>query len=309
MTTTNKVVPMHKRLTDKRVKKVITFDTETAPFYEVVEPYTSRTSEKPFPFQVYSGEVREYTNRNGKLMYEYVTNTKCRQIIFDIGWVVGDKQGNIFKKERYIVKEVFLNMSIMQRAFYFEKYPKYVEELANGEVKLVNWTTVKAALEQDIVQYRIDEMYAYNVAFDWKTALNNTQAVLTNRTEEFTMFRDYQMKINCLWGMACETILLTKEYAEFCVTYGFVSASGNIQTSAEVAYKFLTNNPEYIEEHTALEDSIIEHEILGACFKSRKKMSFGIINQPWKMVTDNAKAKGWLPEATLEEKGESDDSN
>lgn len=44
--------------------------------------------------------------------------------------------------------------------------------------------------------------------------------------------------------------------------------SGNYSTSAETAFKFLTNNAEFVEAHTALNDSEIETTILLFCYET-----------------------------------------
>ena len=294
-----KIVPLDKRLNDRRIKKVITFDTETAPFYEVVKPYETKQETMPYSHQVMSGNledvIEEINPRTNRVQYRYMTDTKQKQIIFDFGYVIGDKQGRVLAKRRFIIREVFLNMDIMKHAHYFEKYPDYIIELYDRRnvINLSTWVETKAQLEQDIVDYNITEMYAYNAAFDSR-AIRDTHRIITDGASTFGLFKDYQIKINCLWGMACETILQRKKYVEFCKEHGFISESGNIKTSAETVYKYLLNDPDYVEEHTALEDSIIEHHILGECFKAKQKMSFGIISQPWRMVTQWAKDKGYL---------------
>ena len=45
----------------------------------------------------------------------------------------------------------------------------------------------------------------------------------------------------------------------------FITDADGYKTTAESFYSFLTNNADYNEEHTALEDSLIELEILKAC--------------------------------------------
>ena len=68
--------------------------------------------------------------------------------------------------------------------------------------------------------------------------------------------------------MACTSFLNTSEYVNFATIHGFVSEAGNIQTSAEVAYRFLTNNLDFVESHTGLEDVEIETAILMNCLKT-----------------------------------------
>ena len=57
-------------------------------------------------------------------------------------------------------------------------------------------------------------------------------------------------------------LINTKEYYEYCKANNFITEKGNLKKSAEVVYGYITNNPNYIEEHTALEDSKIEATIL-----------------------------------------------
>ena len=57
-------------------------------------------------------------------------------------------------------------------------------------------------------------------------------------------------------------------------------------TTAENAYNFLKQNTDFVESHTAIEDSDIEAEILAEIFKkvSPKNMTMGIIYFPFRIV-------------------------
>lgn len=243
------------RLTDKRVKKVVVFDTETAPYYEKD------------------------------------TNAKQLQLVFDIGWTVSDKKGNIFLKRNYLVKEIFTNMNLMKHAHYFSKYPNYLMMLQNNEIKMKKWAFIISKLEKDILDYSIKESYAFNIAFD-KKAIENTHKILTNR--KFLFWKANEMKTNCLWGMCAETIMAKAGYIKTAIEQGWLSESGNITTNAECAYRYITGIYDFEESHTALDDAIIETEIMARCFKTRMKMSFGIIPHPWKIVKGKAEALGLL---------------
>ena len=41
--------------------------------------------------------------------------------------------------------------------------------------------------------------------------------------------------------------------------------------TAEIIYRFLTNDLNFVESHTGLEDVLIEAQIFAYCMKSRKK--------------------------------------
>jgi hypothetical protein len=45
-----------------------------------------------------------------------------------------------------------------------------------------------------------------------------------------------------------------------------------VQVKAEVLYRFISGNNEFIESHTGLEDVLIEKEIFAYCVKQHKAM-------------------------------------
>jgi hypothetical protein len=51
-----------------------------------------------------------------------------------------------------------------------------------------------------------------------------------------------------------------------------MTKNGRLSMTAENLYRFIINDPEYVEEHTALEDVMIEKEILAYCYRQHKKM-------------------------------------
>lgn len=306
--------PKHiqKRLFDGRVPKIMVFDTETAPYYEKVEPYEKSSWEKP-NYNVLPGTLRveqvprrktvEVEGDNGetvtKVYYEkenryyWMTDVRQVQLIFDIGYTIADKKGNIFIKRNWLVDEIFADIKLMKNAYYFEKYGTYLRMLSDGDVKLEKWTKIMAQIEQDIIDYNISEAYAYNIEFDLG-AVKNTQRIITK--SQFLLFEDYSIKTNCIWGMAAETILSQTTFIRTAIENDWVSEKGNIKTNAEVAYRYITGEHDFIEDHTALSDAIIETAIVAKCYRTKKRMSFGIINQPWRIVKGVAEAKGLLPQ-------------
>jgi hypothetical protein len=68
------------------------------------------------------------------------------------------------------------------------------------------------------------------------------------------------------------------------VANGFVSDKGNISTSAETVYRFLTNNLDFQEEHKGLEDVLIETAIFAKCVAKKKKMSRKINRGCWRLA-------------------------
>ena len=77
-----------------------------------------------------------------------------------------------------------------------------------------------------------------------------------------------------LYLMALQTIIQQKKYVAFCRTNNLKSKSGKgCATSAESVFAFITNNPNYIEELTALSDALIEMAIFVKCYSMHKKFT------------------------------------
>ena len=97
-------------------------------------------------------------------------------------------------------------------------------------------------------------------------------------------FFPYGTEFFCIWHMACTSVLNTVDYINFAIENGFVSDKGNIQTSAEVAYRYLTNKVDFIESHTGLEDVKIEIEIMLAVLQSGMEYKDRIYSACWQIV-------------------------
>ena len=111
-------------------------------------------------------------------------------------------------------------------------------------------------LANDIKKYDITEIYAYNSKFDSR-ALNFMCA--------------WYKVVNGLGGIEIQDIMnfikpITKsqDFVNFCETNGYMTAhkTPQPQKKAETLYRYLKNDVNYEEEHTGLEDSLIELEIL-----------------------------------------------
>lgn len=208
--------------------------------------------------------------------------------VYDIGGRVVDRQGNTYERFSFLVKDIFQdgNCEIMKSAHYANKIPLYFEELANKGIFAQSFYNVKYHVAKLIEEYGIKEVFAYNAVYD-KNALNHTQEFLTDG--RFRYFFPFGVKVSCIWYMACQVICTKKSYHNFCQTNGFVSNSGNVRTSAEVVYKYITNDVNFEERHMGAYDSDIEAEILNYCFRQKKKMGRGIKYNCWRVAQRKVK--------------------
>ena len=77
-----------------------------------------------------------------------------------------------------------------------------------------------------------------------------------------------------------------KNYKSFCKENGYISECGNYLTNAEVCYRYITNTIDFDESHTAMDDCEVEKMIFMTCVKRKKKISVGIVYNPWRKIQD-----------------------
>lgn len=208
-------------------------------------------------------------------------------LVYDLGYVVCDKKGNIYEADSFIVSDIFFEEAdLMKSAYYATKIPKYLEGIKARAFNVVTFKQAREQLLNAMKKYKVEAVCAYNANFDY-TALNTTQRWLTK--SKYRFFLPYGTKVYCIWHMACQLICTQKAYIKFCLENGFVSPSGNIKTSAETVYAYMTNNANYDENHTGLEDVLIETKILAKCFSQHKRMEKNINRFCWRIPQTKAK--------------------
>ena len=239
----------------------------------------------------------------------------AKPLIYDLGWKIIDRKGNVYAKKNYLITEIFSVPQVFNTAYYKDKRPIYFNKLNKGEIELTNWETAITDLETDL-QF-IESVGAYNSMFDFKKAITFTEsyieAVYSNDYEtwekkqnaicdyivqnphkqsqkvfdplHFTL-RQKDYDLFDIWGLSCIHILDNDNYRQQCIDNNWLTASGKYyKTSAETTYRFLTDNTDFIESHTAIDDVDIESEIfLNILKKTKFKFEMGIIYFPFKIV-------------------------
>lgn len=208
-------------------------------------------------------------------------NSTDDALVYDLGYVVCDKKGTIYEADSFIVSDIFYKEAeLMQSAYYAKKIPMYLEGIKSRAFNVVTFYEARAKLLEAMRRYNVEAVCAYNANFDY-TALNTTQRWLTK--SKYRFFLPYGTKVYCIWHMACQLICTQKAYIKFCLENGFVSPSGNIKTNAETVYAYMTDNNAYEENHTGLEDVLIETKILAKCFAQHKKVEKNINRFCWRI--------------------------
>lgn len=208
-------------------------------------------------------------------------NTLEDALAYDVGLAIADRDGNIYEKHSFICSEIFNDTTLMTSAYYAKKIPEYLADIKQGERKVVPLYEIRKKVFDLYETYHYKAVLAYNAYFD-NRGLNTTQRYLTK--SKYRWFFPYGVPIHCIWHMACQVICSQKKYYNFCVANGFVSEKGNISTSAETVYRFLTDNLDFKEEHKGLEDVLIETAIFAKCIAKKKKMSRKINRGCWRLA-------------------------
>lgn len=220
---------------DRRINYRVVIDTETAPI--------DRTEEKVIP---------------------------SNMLTYDCGWAIVDKKGNVYRTRSFVNADIFLNEhEAMKSAYYAEKIPQYWQDIHNGTRILAKWETIKRIFCQDCKEFEVKEAYAHNMPFDYGTLKKTDEWV---REVKWGYFFPKRMEICDTLRMSRDVLNQMPTYKKFCVEHGFLTKNGQCRFTAEIIYRYITKDIDFVESHTGLEDVMIEKEILAFCFKQHKKM-------------------------------------
>ena len=198
-------------------------------------------------------------------------------LAYDIGWAVIDTHGTVYQTRSYVNRDIFVHeRDLMRTAYYAKKIPQYCEDIRAGKRIMSDTYTIRKAMLDDIKVYNIKNVCAHNARFDWKT-LDNTQRWVTK-----SKYR-YWMPYGVIWWdsmkMARSVIHKMPSYKKFCETNHYLTYAGQPRTTAEALYRFIIKDTTFKENHTGLEDVLIEAAIVAYCYKQHKSMERNLFKQ------------------------------
>ena len=202
---------------------------------------------------------------DGKLNLNY-------SLVYDLGMAVVDKHGNVYETASLIIKDVYYGMAdIMTSCYYAEKLPRYNEQIKAGERKVVSYYMAREIVKTLMEKYNTNIVIAHNASFD-NRATNNTERYLTK--SKYRYFFPYGTEIWDTLKMATDTICQQKTYIRWCEENGYMTKhkTPRPRATAEILYRYISGNDNFIESHTGLEDVMIEKEIFAHCMRQHKKM-------------------------------------
>ena len=193
------------------------------------------------------------------------TNSIDDPFAYDVGFAVVKATGEVLETYSYVVADIFLDNDLMSSAYFADKIPQYWEEIKSGKRTLRRYKTIKSILRDVIAQYGIRYVVAHNASFDYRS-LNYTQRLLTS--SKYRYFLPWGVEVWDTLKMARECLGKNEEYKQFCLDNGYTYGKDEkpqLRFTAEIIYRFLTGNLDFVEEHTGLEDVLIEKDILAYC--------------------------------------------
>jgi hypothetical protein len=215
------------------------------------------------------------------------------KIPYNIGFIIADRYGKIYKKYSFALPENIM-VNIMQSAKtqqaitmtagnVQEILQDFSKSRRKRKYKCVSNNWLIYFLLKTINKYKIKKIYAYNVSFD-KTCLKHLFNEKFEELQNLVEFID-------IVPIILHTKLLTEKYVNFCIKNEFFTATGKISTKAENVYRYLFNDITFEEEHTGLNDVLIEYAILLKAFETHKKIVYKPC-QAWNVLEKFCKEKG-----------------
>lgn len=191
-------------------------------------------------------------------------------IVYDIGGCIHDKKGNIYETFSFIIYETFYGMKeLMKSAYYTNKIPQYEAQIKSGERKVVRFNTAKQKIKELCDEYEVKAIIAHNARFDYRST-TRTQRYLTK--SKYRYFLPYGIPIWDSLKMAKDTICKQPTYQKWCAKNNFLTKNGKPRATAEILYKYISGDVNFKEDHTGLEDVLIEIAITCKCIAQHKPM-------------------------------------
>lgn len=195
------------------------------------------------------------------VVFDSETTNIDKPFCYNIGYkIVNVETDTTLLQRDYVVEQVWHNPMLFTTAYYADKRPLYVKRMRAKQTIMDKYGYITQQMIRDFKNFKVEIAFAYNSPFDTRVIDYNCDWFKTNTPFDNIPIRDIR-------GFVHRFIAFTEEFQDFCDKHRYYTESGNYSTTAETLYRYITNNTEFEEEHTALADSEIEWEILKYCLQ------------------------------------------
>jgi len=188
------------------------------------------------------------------------TETSFRNgLVFDFGWTTITKRGDVLGTGDLN----FLDVITKEKPYYINKIAGYAKRQRHGIHKVTTFAAGRRLFNAHLSwlkaqNYRII-LCAYNASFDCRV-LGSTSQAMTGKP-----FLMHKVDLLDIWGNWATSA--PKHYD------APLTASGRFKsTTAQNVYRFEMQMPDFIEAHTAFDDTRIEAQILLKVLNRKKKL-------------------------------------
>lgn len=197
-------------------------------------------------------------------------NTLEDPMMYDIGGAIHDRRGNVEETFSFIIYDVFCaDRVLFNTAYYAEKRPMYEAQIKAGQRKIVSIFTAKRYIADLCRKYNVRAIIAHNARFDYSST-NKTLRYVTKSKNRY--FLPYGIPMWDTLKMAQDTICKQPTYIRWCKANDYCLKNGKVRATAEILYRYISGKEDFLEDHTGLEDVLIEKEIFAKCMAQHKKM-------------------------------------
>jgi len=189
------------------------------------------------------------------VVFDTETTSLDKPFCYNIGYVVVDVENwEIVCRRSYVVEQIWHNLPLFQSAYYANKRPLYVSAMRARTCTMDKFGYICQQMIRDFRAFDVEIAFAFNSSFDEKVFNFNCDWFKCNNPFDTIPVRDIRGFVH--------NFIVDDCYKDFCEDYGYFTDSGNYSTTAETVYRYITNNPNFEEAHTALNDAEIETMVL-----------------------------------------------
>lgn len=196
------------------------------------------------------------------MIFDTETTDLNKCFCYNIGFCIVDTDnGETLIAEDYVVEQIWHNLPLFQTAYYADKRPLYVSAMKARRTKMKKFGQITQRMCKLIEEFNIEYAYAYNSKFDEK--------VFDFNCDWFKCINPFDnVDVIDIRGLVHQFVAETSSYQNYCEKHQLFTDNGNYSTTAEALFRYITDNADFEEAHTALADSVIETNILFFCLAS-----------------------------------------
>jgi hypothetical protein len=210
-----------------------------------------------------------------------IETTLKKRIAFDVAWTITDRKGGEFGSGSYVIREAFR----VDVPFFKEKLGHYFDDTFARQITPASIVEVRDIFNEQInaladAGHRVI-LTAYNARFDFTWLPHTLQEITGDKNAKFLDRPFDLLDIWSFWG----------ESVPKCYTAEKTASGKFLSTSAESAFRFENQEPDFVERHIAWHDVQIEKQILLKALARKKPMQ--IVRKPselpsmvWKNINE-----------------------